>query len=291
MFDDVQQNIIILIIITKLFLGNNFNKIENSKIVQNKVNTNEQLEISDDLTNGMSTQIHINEDNSTEKLKKIKEKREADYLLNMKKQLLLQAENKHKKREENEKKFKSSLQAKIIAQQKLKKQMHEKIKLKKQELEEERKKQQIEKEKKEMAKLELNAEIEKLEKRARLRKKAEKNHRHVALKCEANKIIDEEEKLRNLLNQEFALIMGYTLQSDNHGLSIAKNILSSENENSMCKSDRKRFIQCTKKLLDKIKKNNQVFDPGNLMKQIIKKELNMTQNKQTKVLYYIFKLI
>lgn len=263
---------------TKLFLGNNLNKIEGKK----KINVNEQLEINNDLTNGTSTQSHVDEDNSAEKLKKIKEKREADYLLNKKKQMLLQAENKRKKRAENEKKFKSSLQAKIIEQQKLKKQMHEKNKLKKQKLEEERRNQQLEKEKEDKTKLEINIDKEKLEKRARLKKKAEKNLRLKALRCEANKILDEEEKWRNLINQQIAL--------NNQGLSIAKNIVNN-NENSTCKSDRKRFIQYTDKLLNKIKKNNQVFDPGNLTKQLIKKELNMTQNKQTQVLYYILKLI
>lgn len=198
-----------------------------------------------------------------------------------KKQLWLQSKKKHR-REEKEKKLKSALQAKKNALVKHKKEMEEKIKLKikrKQTLEENRRKQKSEKEKEENIKRQALAEREMYEQRAELRKETEKYLKLEALKLKAEQIIEEEEAWKNKINKAYALKMGNTFNSKHHELFI-KNI---GDDNAMGKIGKKRLTQYTNNLLNAIKQNDQVFDPGNLMKQIIRKELNKDEKKQVNI--------
>jgi len=147
--------------------------------------------------------------------------------------------------------------------------MEEKIKMKSErnQILEEQRKQKIEIEKEDIAKAREIAKKRMLEENDILSKEAERQRRLEALKNE------EEEEWRKKINEEFALKMGYTLNS---------NIVNRKNEHSMCNDGNKRLTQYTDKLLKKIKQNNQVFDPGNLMKQLIKRELNKAENKKVK---------
>jgi len=165
--------------------------------------------------------------------------------------------------------------------------MEEKNKLKakrKQILEDEQRQQKYEKENEDNVKIQAIAERKKLEERARIRKEEENNLRLEALKLEAKRIIKEEEEWRTKINQEYALKMGYKIDnSNNQTLSIIPNILNNGDEKTIGKTGKQRFIQYTNKVLKEIKQNNQVFDPGNLMKQIINRELNISQNRQVKL--------
>jgi len=155
-----------------------------------------------------------------------------------------------------------------------------KMKLKQNQLLEEQRKQKIENEMEVMAKAKAMAEKEKLEKNDILSKEAERQLRLEALKIEAKRIIEEEEAWRNKINQEFALKM--TMKS---------NIVKNKNQYSMCNNGKKKLTRYTDKLLKEMKKqNNQVFDPGNLMKQIIKRELNKAENKKVIILILFLRL-
>jgi len=65
------------------------------------------------------------------------------------------------------------------------------------------------------------------------------------------------------------------------------NIVKKNNEHSMCYNSNKRLTQYTEKLLDEMKQNNQVFNPGKLMKQLIKRELNKAENKKVKIKFLL----
>lgn len=223
----------------------------------------------DDLQHKNDSLIQKDEDSSSEKLQKIKDQQEADDFMKRKKKLWLQAEKKRKKREEEENKFKSSIQAKEKEKEEQKKNMEEKImmKSKRNQILDEQRKQKIEKEKEDMAKAQLIAKKKMLEENDILSKEAERQRRLETLKEE------EEEAWRNKINKEFAQKMGYTPNS---------NIVKKKNEHSMCNNGNKRLTQYTEKLLDEIKQNNQVFNPGKLMKQLIKRELNKAENKKVR---------
>lgn len=230
-----------------------------------------------------------NENNFNENLKKIKEQRNMDYILNKKKQLWLLSEKKRKKREERENKFKSTSQAKRKAHEEFKKKMEEKLKLKTLHEKMLKKKQKIEEEKKEAAKQKSIAQKAAIE-RAKFKEENEKTLRLEAFKKEAKRIVQEEEAWRNKINRKFAQKMGYRRNPNNHILSVLPNIVNNENEYSIGKTGKEIFTTYTKNLLEKIKKNDQVFDPGNLTKQIIKKELNTAKNRQVKIKLLVIKI-
>jgi len=247
-------------------MSNNANKTKIKNININKHG------MGDDLKHKNDSLAQKNEDSSSEKLRKIKDQQETDDFMEKKKKLWLEAENKHKKREEEENKFKSSIQAKEKEKEEQKKNMEEKIKmkLKHNQILEEQRKQKIEKEKEDRAKAQELAKKKMLEENdilSKEAKEAERQRRLEALKEE------EEEAWRKKINDEFALKMGYTPNS---------NIVNKKNEHSMCNNGNKRLTRHTDKLLKELKQNNQVFDPGNLMKQLIKRELNKAENKKVK---------
>ncbi|CAH1726475.1 unnamed protein product [Aphis gossypii] len=234
----------------------------------------------DDLKNKHDSLIHKDQDTSSERLGKIKDQQEADSFMKKKKKLWLQAEKKRKKREEEENKFKLSIQAKQKKKEELKKIMEEKIKmkLKRNQILEEQRKQKIENEKEEIAKAKLIAKKKKLEENE---KEAEKLRRLEAIKQEAKRIEEEEEAWRKQINNEFAQKMGYPMNL---------NIVKKKNEYSLCNNGKKKLTRYTDKLLKEIKQNNEVFDSGNLMKQIIERELNKIEKKKVKYKFFSIKL-
>lgn len=275
------------------FLGNNYlttpnylnqtnvrrkNNINDSKEnVLSKIDINE-FEMGNDLKNENDVSL---QENSIEKLKRIEEQREADYFLKKKKQIWLQAEKIKKKREEKEKKIKSSLQAKQKAQEEMRKKLEKKSKRK--QMLEERKKQKRKREKEETTKVQIFEEKKLLEERARKRCEEEKHLRLEALKLEAKKIIEEEKAWKNKINEEYALKMGDLMDSKNLAFKIIPTIDDNKDESSLSKSIRNRFIQHVNNTFSEMKRKDQVFDPGNLTKQLIKKELKKTENKQVKI--------
>lgn len=230
-------------------------------------------------------------DNDSIELEKTEEQQEAENILIKKKQLWLESE---KKREEKENKLKSSLKAKKKRHEELKKKIEEKKKLKlkrKQILEDEQRRKKLEKEKKEMAAIQAMAEKELLKERVKQRKENEKNLKLLQLKLKAKRILEDEEKLRNKINKEFALKMSYKIDPYNNVLSIIPNIINNKDEYTVGETGKERLIQYTNKLVKNIKRRGQVFDPGNLVEQIIKKEFNIPENKQVKVIFNYFKYI
>lgn len=123
-------------------------------------------------------------------------------------------------------------------------------------------------------------EKELIEGHFKLRKKYEENLRLQTSKREAKKIATEEEAWRNKINEEFALQNMLCFTVNLNELSVIPNCVNNEDEYLMSKTDKKRFIQYTNNLLNDLIKNNQVFDPGNLMQQLVKKHLNIAQNRQ-----------
>lgn len=116
------------------------------------------------------------------------------------------------------------------------------------------------------------------------KKKYEDNLKLQALKQEAKRIAIEEEAWRNKINEEFAEQNMLCFTINLNELSITPNCVNNEDDNSMSETDKKRFIQYTNNLLNDLIKNNQVFDPGNLMQQLIKKHLYIAKNRQVKII-------
>lgn len=235
-----------------------------SKTKIKKTKTN-KYGMGDDLKTKTDSLIKKYEDSSSEKLKKIKDQQETDDFMENKKRLWLKAEKKRKKREEEENKFKFSILAKEKEKEEQKKNIEEKIDIKSQILEEQRK--QFENEKNDIGKAQIRAKKKILEENDILSKEAERQRRLETLKEE------EDEEWRKKINKEFALKMGYKINS---------NIVNRKNEYSMCNNGNKRLTKYADKILKEIKQNNLVFDPGNLMKQIIKRELSKAENKKVK---------
>lgn len=231
----------------------------------------------DDLNNENDESV---QENSIEKLRKIEEQREANYLLNKKKQTWLHAEKIKKKREEKENKIKSSLQAKQKAQEEMRKKLEKKIRLN--QMLDERKKKKLKKEQEETTKVKIFEEKKFLEERAKERSEKDKYLRLEALKLEAKKIIEEEKAWKNKINQEYALKMGYVIDSKNSALKIIP-IVDNKDESSISQTIKKRFIQQINNTLSEMKRKDQMFDPGNLLKQLIKKELKTAKNIQVKI--------
>lgn len=128
-------------------------------------------------------------------------------------------------------------------------------------------------------------EKEFIEKHLKLRKKYEENLQ--TSKQEAKIIETDEEVWKNKINEEFALQNMLCFTINLNKLPVTPNCVNNEDESLMSKTDKKRFIQFTNNLLNDLIKNNQVFDPGNLMQQLIKKHLNITQNRQVIIISII----
>lgn len=204
-------------------------------------------EVHDDLKIENNTQIQRNiRDNSIKKPKKIKAQGENNFL--KKKQSELQAEKIGRIAEEKDDKYKFFL--------------HDK-----------QEKQVLEEQKKHDIKTQVITEKKKFEERVILRKEAEKRLRIKTLKKETKKMIEKEQMWRNQVNQEFARKMEYTINLNKQEFCLIQ-IMENNTTESLTGTVKKRLTQYTRNVLIAKKQYDQIFDPGNIIKQMIKRELN-----------------
>ncbi|XP_050440817.1 golgin subfamily A member 6-like protein 6 [Adelges cooleyi] len=205
-------------------------------------------------------------------------KKRTEAILNVKKETFLKSEKKRKKEEEKLRKLKA--REEIIKKNAEKvMQSEERKRLREEELKNRRR----DDKKNEDAKRTEIMRIKEHEERVKLKETNEKIRKLEDLEKEAKRILQEEQQWREKINREFAMKMRYTNDPNNCILAIIPNLVNNEDDYKIGKKGKDRFIQYTKRQLEKIKKRDKIFDYGNLMKEIIQRELGNTQNNHPKL--------